>query len=662
MKTATPTAPLWESICQAHKAGKLLDGTKENLEAWLQENFLPEWGLCAIESLVKQEAWDELNDRFYKTLAFGTGGMRGRTIAKVHTEAEMGTPSEQGTPEHAAIGSNVLNDFNIIRATMGLYRYADGFLKARGAHLEAPKLVIAHDVRHFSRHFCELAASTWTELGGKALIFEGPRSTPQLSFSVRAFQATAGVVVTASHNPPHDNGYKVYFEDGAQVVSPHAEGIIDEVNRIGLEEIPHFLDKKLEGVVVLPPEAEESYFNTVRESVIDAELMSKQAPSVVFSSIHGTGQVTSVPAMKAMGVDVTEVAEQASMDPNFPTVESPNPEYAEALSMGIKKAKEVNADLLLATDPDADRMGMAVKTSSGEMELFTGNQIGSVLAEYRISQYKAKGWIPQEGTQSAALVKTFVTSPLQDTIAKTHGLKVINTLTGFKWIGEKLKIYEETLKEALYDQEGLGLDYDWTTHRKRAELLMKHSTFFVFGGEESYGYLGTDSVRDKDANAAVLMICELAAYLKSEGLTFPEYLDQIYLKYGYFKEDLLSVYYEGAAGAQKIQNILTSYRENPPKDFDGVGVKNFTDFGVQEIKDDDARRIPSQDFYFIELENGYRYAVRGSGTEPKIKFYLFAHTPIQDANDLQSVKDQTQETLRALKTNIERDAQSRAEK
>lgn len=662
MKEKLPINSIWTFICEAHEAGSLLKTTKDNLEVWLQPGFLPEWGIAAIEDLVKENAWEELNDRFYKQLEFGTGGMRGRTIAKIHTKPETGKLSQWGAPEYAAVGSNMLNDFNIIRATMGLYRYAEGFLKAKGANLEVPKVVIAHDMRHFSRHFCELAASTWVQLGGKALIFEGPRSTPQLSFSVRAFRATAGIVITASHNPSYDNGYKVYFEDGGQVVSPNAEGIIQEVNNVEFEEIPYFLDKQLEEVFVLPLENEVGYFNAVQQTVIDPEVIRKQTPRIVFTSIHGTGQVMSVPVMKAMGIEVIEVKEQSPMDPNFPTVKSPNPEYAEALRMGIEKAEEVKADLVLATDPDADRMGVAVRDKAAEMVLLTGNQIGSILAEYRLTQYKEKGWIPKEGTQSAALIKTFVTTPLQDTIAQAHGVKVINTLTGFKWIGEKLKIYEQTLKEALYDDEQIGLDYDWTTHRKRAGLLMKYSTFFVFGGEESYGYLGIDSVRDKDANAAVLMICELAAYLKSKKLTFSEYLDNIYLKYGFFKEDLLNIYYEGAAGSQKIKNILDSYRSNPPKEFDGVQVKIFTDFGIQEIKDADGCRIPSQDFYFIELKNGYRYAVRGSGTEPKIKFYLFAQSPVANVSELQKVKNETVNALESFKKTIEKDARLRAEK
>ena len=588
---------LIETIEAAASEGKLLESTVENLKIWSSADFLPDWVGASITELVEKGEWDELNDRFYQNMAFGTGGIRGRTIGRVSTASELGAVGSMGTPEHAAVGTNVLNDFNIIKATVGLFRYTEKYLRESGRY-DQPRFIIAHDVRHFSRHFCELAASTWCKLGGQALIFDGPRSTPQLSFAVRQFKATCGAVITASHNPPHDNGFKAYFEDGAQVVSPHAEGIVALVNEVELQELPAFLEVDTTSVVTLPADADAPYMDYLEEMVIDREVMENEAPKVVFSPIHGTGAISSVPALQKLGVEVISVPEQMEQDSRFPTVKSPNPENAEALAMAIARANETGADVVIATDPDADRMGVAVRDKSGDMVLLTGNQIGTVLAEYRISTLKDAEIIPEDGSESVALIKTFVTSPMQESVADWHGLKTINTLTGFKWIGEKLADYEAEMKAKLFEKEGVALDYDACDVWTRADLLMDYSTFFVFGGEESYGYLATDKVRDKDANAAVVMFCELAAYLKANEMTFPEYLDSLYLQHGYYEEKTINIYYEGAAGAQKIKSILSSYRNDPPKAFGDVQVAAFTDFGKDEIIDGDGKKIPPQDFFF----------------------------------------------------------------
>lgn len=651
---------LIEKIESAGAAGSLLESTVANLKIWANADFLPEWVGASIAELVEKEEWEELNDRFYQNMAFGTGGIRGRTIGKVSAAAETGTVSPQGTPEHAAVGTNVLNDFNLIRATVGMFRYVEKYLKESGRH-DLPRFVIAHDVRHFSRHFCELAASTWCKLGGQALIFSGPRSTPQLSFAVRQFKATCGAVITASHNPPHDNGFKAYFEDGAQVVSPHAEGIVNLVNEVELEELTQFLEVDLEPVVILGPEADAPYLELLEEMVVDADVMQKVAPKVVFSPIHGCGAISSVPAMKKLGVEVIGVPEQMEPDGRFPTVKSPNPENAEALEMAIAKANETGADVVLATDPDADRMGVAVRDRSGEMVLLTGNQIGTLLAEYRISTLKDAEILPEDGSENAVLIKTFVTSPMQEAVATWHGLKTINTLTGFKWIGEKLAGYEAEMKAKLFEKEGLAIDYDACDVWTKADLMLDYSTYFVFGGEESYGYLATDKLRDKDANAAVVMFCELAAYLKAQDMTFPEYLDSLYLQHGYYEEKTINIYYEGAAGSQKIKNILDSYRSNPPKAFGVVSVSGFTDFGKDEIVDADGKRIPPQDFYFLELSNGYSFAVRGSGTEPKIKFYVFGRSDVIEPEDLPQVKADAAKVMEAMLAAIDADARERAE-
>lgn len=649
------------TIQAAAKDGLLLDSTVDNLEAWLQGGFLPAWASASINELVEQKAWVELNDRFYKLLAFGTGGMRGRTIGRITAASETGKVTAQGSPEHPAVGTNVLNDFNIIRATMGLYRYCYEFLQEEGVYTP-PKLVIAYDVRHFSRYFCELAASTWTALGGYAMVFDGPRSTPQLSFTVREVKATAGIVITASHNPPHDNGFKVYFANGAQVVTPHAEGIIARVETIAWQEVAPYLAIDMSRVVTLSSALDTAYLDVLEDNVLDPEAIEVQRPKVVFTPIHGTGGVASIPLLQGYGVEVIEVEAQAQMDGRFPTVKSPNPENAEALQLAIEKAEAVGADLVLATDPDCDRMGMAVRDDAGKMVLFTGNMIGSVLAEYRVSKLKEMGVLPPAGSPRAALIKTFVTTPLQAAIAETHGLKLINTLTGFKWIGAKLDQYQRELESSMAHAEGIALDYDATDLSTRVELLLEYSTYYVFGGEESYGYLASDRVRDKDGNAAVIMVCELAAFLKQQGITFAKYLDGLYLKYGYHLETLLNIVFEGAAGAAKIKKIIESYRSEPPSELNGIAVSKFTDFGVAALEDADGAAIPKENFYFLELVNGYSYAVRGSGTEPKIKFYCFAREAVDSEQQLASVKAITQSNLNALKDAIELDARARAER
>jgi phosphoglucomutase len=651
---------LIEKIEAAGAAGSLLESTVVNLNKWASADFLPEWAGASITELVENGEWDELNDRFYQNLAFGTGGIRGRTIGSVPTAAETGTLSEMGSPEHAAVGSNVLNDFNLVRATIGLFRYTQKYLKDTGSY-DLPRFVIAHDVRHFSRHFCELAASTWCKLGGQALIFEGPRSTPQLSFAVRQNNATCGAVITASHNPSHDNGFKVYFDDGAQVVSPHAEGIVDLVNLVELSEVTAFLDIDLAPVILLGDADDAAYLDLLKEMVIDSEVMEKQAPQIVFTPIHGTGAISSIPALKELGVEVIEVPEQMVQDARFPTVKSPNPENAEALAMAIAKANEVGADVVVATDPDADRMGVAVRDRSGEMVLLTGNQIGTIMAEYRISVLKDAEVIPEDGGENVVLIKTFVTSPMQEAVADWHGLKTINTLTGFKWIGQKLAKYEAQMKARLLEEEGTAVDYDACDIWTRADLLLDYSTYLVFGGEESYGYLATDKLRDKDANAAVIMFCEVAAYLKAQEMTFPEFLDSLYLQHGYYEEKTINIYYEGAAGSQKIKNILESYRNDAPKAFGDIAVSGFTDFGKDEIIDADGDKIPPQDFYFLELSNGYSFAVRGSGTEPKIKFYVFGRSDVLDPEDLIKVKAEAAVEMQRVLAAIDADARVRAE-
>lgn len=644
-----------DRISQAAKAGQLLPSTAENLAAFLAAK-LPAWAEQSIDELVAKGAWGELNDRFYRYLEFGTGGMRGRTIGVVAARAETGTLNERGSPEHAAIGSNMLNDFTLIRAVIGLYRYTAKYL-AQQTNRAKPKLVVAHDVRHFSRHFTELAASTWTQLGGEAFIFDGPRPTPQLSYEVRRAKAHAGVVITASHNPPHDNGFKAYFEDGAQVVPPHDKGIVAEVNAVPLAELAKYLTAKLDGVTTLGREADEAYRAVAAKAALDPSVFKKTKLKVVFTNIHGVGAVHSMPLLQQAGCDVKAVPEQLEFDARFPTVKSPNPENAEALARAVALAEKENADVVLATDPDSDRMGCAVRTKAGKMELLTGNQIGALLAEYRLSKYKELGWIPKEGSQQVAIVKTFVTTQLQDAVGRGQGVKVINTLTGFKWIAAKMRGYEEQLRKKM----GAGFDYEGTPFEQRAKLLQEHSTFYAFGTEESYGYLPNDYLRDKDGNSACLMFAEVCAWVKGRGLTVPEYLDEIFLRYGFYLEGVINIYYEGASGNAKIKRILETYRSNPPKAFGDVTVTKFQDFGRETVLDADGEKIPAQDLYVVTLSNGYSFAARGSGTEPKMKFYLFANEKVANATELPAVKARVRETLERLNKLIEADAKARAE-
>ena len=644
-----------DKINQAEKDGQLMASAAENLKAWLKGG-LPAWAQQSLLELIERSEWAELNDRFYRYLEFGTGGMRGRTIGKVAAKAETGTLNHTGSPEHANIGCNLLNEFTLTRAMIGLHRYMAKYLASQKCPAK-PKIVIAHDVRHFSRHFCELAASTWARLGGEAVIFDGPRSTPQLSFSVRYLQAHTGVVITASHNPPHDNGFKAYFNDGAQVTPPHDKDIITEVDAVPLSAVHEYLTKDLTKVVTLGRKADDDYLAAAAQALLDRDVMKRTALKLVFTNIHGVGAISSIPLLHHAGAKVSEVPEQLAFDARFPTVKSPNPENAEALSMALAVAEKGGHDLVMATDPDGDRMGAAVRNKAGKMELLTGNQIGALLADYRITKYKELGWIPAAGTQSAAIIKTFVTTPLQDAIGRGHGVKVINTLTGFKWIASKMRGYEEKLTKAM----GPGFNYDATPFRERAALLQQHSTFYLFGTEESYGYLPNDLLRDKDGNAACLMFAEVAAWVKSRGLTVPEYLDEIYLKYGFFLEGVINIYYEGASGAAKIKRILDTYRSAPPKAFGDTKVTRFQDFGREKFHDADQELIPAQDLYLVTLANGYSFAARGSGTEPKMKFYLFAQEPVKGAADLPAAKAKAKATLDALKALMEADAKQRAE-
>ncbi len=656
---------LTEQIDRALSDGKLRADAAENIRRILSGEE-SDFAARVIGELSQANEWEELNDRFYKTLAFGTGGLRGRTIGKIVTPSERGTPTALGRPEFPCVGTNAMNYFNVGRATRGLVIYIQKWRS--GQRLEGrPKIVIAHDTRHFSQEFTRLAAETASANGCDAVVFDGPRSTPELSFAVRYLNADAGIVITASHNPPHDNGYKVYFNDGAQVVEPHASGIIAEVNEPngGTGSVPS--QKVMDDTEVVPPKGEiiftgdeidRAYMERLETLILDRGLIERTRDlKIVYTPIHGTGGVIVKPMLRKIGLNFSVVPEQDQFDGRFPTVKSPNPENAEALNLGISLAQKQNADLVIATDPDCDRMGVAVRTSSGEMKLLSGNQIGSLLAWYRAKTFFDRGILNKENASRGVIIKTFVTSDLQKAIAEKFGLRCVDTLTGFKYNGAKLKKYEEQTRAQNYRE---------LSEEETRRLRLEKSSFYIFGGEESYGYSAADFVRDKDGNAAVIMFCEVAAYAKSRGLTLDELLDQIFCEFGYFEERNHSVYFEGADGAEKIRRLLISYDENPPRQVLDSAVTRIQNFEKDTIRDSDGDEIPKEKMLIFELADKTRIAVRGSGTEPKIKYYLFgARLPANgklSREELARAKTEIGNRLDALWSWLEEDANQRLAK
>ena len=634
-----------QAIESAVQEGKLSTDSAENVERLMRESKQVPRMVASIQELVDKCEWEELNDRFFRTLAFGTGGLRGRTIGKVVTKAEMGKPTALGRPEFPAVGTNCMNEGNVVRATQGLVNYLQKSFPG-----QAPRVVFAHDTRFFSREFAELAARTVAAAGGTAYLFSEDRSTPELSFAVRHLGAQAGVEITASHNPSHDNGYKAYFSDGAQIVEPHASGIIREVEAV---REPN-LNPKWEGggkVVSIGAEVDEEYQLGLRELILEEEMLKKEgkALKVVFSPLHGTGGRI-VPEMLARaGVKVLLVKEQEKGDGRFPTVKSPNPENGEALAMGIELAKKERGDLVLATDPDGDRMGVALRNRDGEYELITGNQIGSLLAAYRIDRMRAKGWIQPGQEKSCCLIKTFVTTDLQKEIAAVAGIRCVETLTGFKYIGEKLGIYEKQAG----GRGKMGAE-EWRKKR------MEKSTFFVFGGEESYGYSGGDYVRDKDANGAVLMFVEAAAWAKSQGRNLLEEMDEIYRRHGLYLEKLGTLEMPGAEGAKQIAQAVESYQSRPPKVWGGRKVVGVIDFEKGCHRDVEGQEIPKERMLIFDLGEGFRVAVRASGTEPKMKCYFFGKRKVGATEDLGRAKQELAGELNELWSWTQADAKKRA--
>jgi phosphoglucomutase len=650
--------------------GHLMESAAKNIRTLLA-GAPSDLYLRVVEELVESSEWSELNDRFYQTLAFGTGGIRGRTIGKIVTKAEHGNSHEDQRPEFPCVGTNAMNFFNISRATRGLVAYLQNWNRRENISTK-PKLVIAYDPRFFSKAFASLAAKVASDSGCDAFVFDGPRSVPELSFAVRYVKATAGVVITASHNPPHDNGYKVYFSDGAQVIEPHASGIIAKVNAITSERFTPLPIGRQGKVTTIGKDIDEAYMARLETLILDpAVIREAKSLRIVYTPLHGTGGVIIKPMLKRLGFNFQTVPEQDHFDARFPTVKSPNPENAEALTMAIDLARKQDADLVAATDPDCDRMGAAVRAKDGKMKLLTGNQIGSLIAWYRTRTLFENGVLNKQNASRAVIIKTFVTTDLQKAIAEHYGLRCVETLTGFKYIGAKLGKYE---RAAVDGRDGAlrrpdapaGRPYHELSEDETQRLRLEHSSFYVFGGEESYGYSGADFVRDKDGNGAVIMFCEVAAYAKSRGQTVDELLDEIFATFGYFAEKNGSLVFEGAEGANKIARLVESYVSDPFSDVLGSKVTSIRNFETETIKDVEGDKIPKEKMSIFELEDGTRIAVRPSGTEPKIKYYLFAQRRPEkgkfDSAELDRIKSDVGEKLENLWDWLQKDAQLRLQK
>lgn len=547
------------------------ENVKKNYEYWCTSPIFDDATKAELKSLEGNE--DEIFDRFYRELEFGTGGLRGVIGA----------------------GTNRMNFYTVGKATQGLAN----FINKQGA--AAKGVAIAFDSRRMSPEFADTAACVLAANGIKAYIFDSLRPTPELSFALRTLGCTAGIVVTASHNPPEYNGYKVYWEDGAQITAPKDAQIIGEVNAIkDYEEIKKMTTEaaKEAGLYeVIGKEIDDKYMEALKKLVLHPEAIKQMASSlkIVYTPLHGTGNVPVRRVLKELGFEqVTVVPEQELPDGNFPTVSYPNPEDKKAFALALDLAKKVDADLVLATDPDADRLGVYAKdTKTGEYKVFTGNMSGMLICEYEMSQKKALGILPDNG----ALVTTIVSSNMAQAVAKEYGMKFIECLTGFKYIGEQIKFFEQT-----------------------------GSNEYVFGFEESYGCLVGTHARDKDAVVAVMALCEAAAYYKTQGITLWDQMLNIYNKYGYYKEDLFTMTFKGADGAKKMQDMMDAYRKNTPKQVGAYKVLRLRDYKNDVITDlatgeTTPTGLPKSNVLYFELENDAWFCVRPSGTEPKIKFY-----------------------------------------
>jgi phosphoglucomutase len=570
--------------------------TQATINKWLSGNY-DEKTKAEIQSLVDQNATTELTDSFYKSLEFGTGGLRGI----------MGA------------GSNRINKYTIGTATQGLANYLNN--KYPG---EKISVAIAHDSRNNSDYFAKITADVFSANGIHVYFFEALRPTPELSFAVRHFNCKSGVMLTASHNPKEYNGYKAYGADGGQFTSPDDKLVIDEVNKIqSIDEVK--FDRVDANVELIGEAVDKLYLDGITAFSISPDAIKRQHDlKIVYSPIHGTG-ITLVPkALAQFGfTNLTLVEEQSKPDGNFPTVVYPNPEEKDALTLAINKAKEIDADLVLATDPDADRVGIAVKDNDGEWVLLNGNQTGSLLINYIVSAWQEKGKL----TGKEYVVSTIVTTSLIKAICDSKNVEYFNTLTGFKWIGQII-------------------------------TNLQGEKTFIAGGEESYGYLIGDLVRDKDAVVSAAFISEMTAYYKDKGASLYNALLDMYVEYGLYKEDLVSLTKKGKTGAEEIKAMMEKFRNNPPASLGGSKVSILKDYELSQETDLNTGKVtkldyPASDVLQFITEDGSIVSARPSGTEPKIKFYCSVNAPLADRKDFEKVNGALGDKIKAVMADLQ---------
>ena len=567
--------------------------TENRIKEWLSGDY-DEVAKEKIRELQKNDP-AKLEDAFYKDLEFGTGGLRGI----------MG------------VGTNRMNKFTVGMATQGYANY----LKQSFPEV---KVAIAHDVRNSSRKFAEIAADIFAANGIKVYLFESIRPTPELSFAIRTLQCQGGLVITASHNPKEYNGYKAYWKDGGQLVPPHDKNVIAEVEKIkSIDDVKW--KGNAENITLIGKEMDDAYLEMVKNLSINPDACIKEHDlKIVYTPIHGTGIMLVPKALAAYGFDnVHIVEEQATPDGTFPTVVYPNPEEKETMSIGLKKAKELDADILLGTDPDADRVGVGVKDNHGNWVLLNGNQTALIVFNYIIEARKLSG----KAEPNDMIVKTIVTTDMIDKIAEKNDINCYNVLTGFKWIAELIR-----------EKEG--------------------KENYIVGGEESFGLMIGDKVRDKDAVSAVAMICEIAAVEKQKGRTLFEKLMELYVKYGFYYEKLISITKTGMNGSKEIAEMMQSYRDNPPKEIAGSPVKELLDYQLQVKKDllsGETQKIelPKSNVLQFITEDGSKISARPSGTEPKIKFYFSVNSPLSGISEFDSMQGKLEQKIDAIISSLQ---------
>ena len=569
---------------------ELIKTVTEKAKTWLGDGY-DEETKAEVKRLIDNEDKTDLIEAFYKDLEFGTGGLRGI----------MG------------VGSNRMNIYTVGSATQGLANY----LKDAFADMKQISVVVGHDVRNNSRKFAEIVANIFSANGIKVYLFEGPRPTPEMSYAIRLLGCQSGVIITASHNPKEYNGYKAYWNDGAQMVAPHDTNTIDYVNRI-----KSVKDVKFEGnpelIQIVGKDIDDKFIADIKSLSLSPDVIAKQHDlKIVYTPIHGTGKYLIPRSLVNYGfTNVIHVPEQDIQSGDFPTVDSPNPENASAMAMAIEKAKEVDADIVMASDPDADRIGVVIKNTKGEYELVNGNQIVMIFLYYLMARNTELGKL----TGNEYIVKTIVTTDTIKSIAEKQNIKMYDVFTGFKWIATVMR-----------ENEGKAR--------------------YLGGGEESYGFLAEDFVRDKDSVSAISLMAEIAAWAKDKGLDMNKMLIDIYMTYGYSKEKGISLVRKGKSGAEEIVALMKQFRENPPKEIDGSPVVTIKDYSSLEQKDVKTGEITKLEMpatsnvlqYYTA--DGTKVSIRPSGTEPKIKFYLEVHDTLESADKYDETNDRADAKL-----------------